>query len=125
MEVVLLLFRAVIWVILTRSFPYKFNFMRLTEYQQQAIVRCFANTFGQGKLYLFGSRTDNSQKGGDIDLYVIPVSADSLAQKKIEFLAGLKREIGEQKIDLVIKREQSRLIDDIAIQDGILLCSLH
>ncbi|NLQ18998.1 nucleotidyltransferase domain-containing protein [Marinomonas sp. M1K-6] len=99
--------------------------MRLTEQQQQAIIQHFTTVFRQGKLFLFGSRVDDTQKGGDIDLYIIPSSFDDLAEKKITFLTGLKRDIGDQKIDLVIHRGTPRLIDRIARESGFLLCDLH
>ena len=45
--------------------------MRLTERQRQAIVDSIQETFGaQARTFLFGSRTDDSKFGGDIDLLV-------------------------------------------------------
>lgn len=45
--------------------------------------------------------------------------------KKIDFLTKLKRDIGDQKIGLVIYRGMPRLIDHIAKESGFLLCNLH
>jgi hypothetical protein len=42
-----------------------------------------------------------------------------LSYKKIQFLAKLKREIGEQKIDVVLDYGQDRLIDKKAKLEGI------
>jgi|SRR3989339_31165 len=96
--------------------------MRLNAKQQQDIVETFLEVFGKGELRLFGSRVDDTKKGGDIDLYVLPRSPDNLAEKRITFLAKLKRRIGEQKIDLVIAHEHARPIDLVARQQGITLC---
>lgn len=57
------------------------------------------------KLWLFGSRVDSSKKGGDIDLYIetnINIY-DTAFDKKIAFLSNLKKEIGDQKIDVVLR----------------------
>ena len=96
--------------------------MRLTARQREAIVETFLEVFGRGELRLFGSRVDDSKRGGDIDLYVRPLSLQNLAEKRITYLAKLKRRIGEQKIDLVIAREPARPIDRIAQEQGISLC---
>ncbi|MCX6077368.1 MAG: nucleotidyltransferase domain-containing protein [Campylobacterales bacterium] len=95
--------------------------MRLSEYEQQSIKETFANVFQQGKIYLFGSRVDDSKKGGDIDLYIEPEKKESLSSKKIDFLVQLKRAIGEQKIDVVIDRGENRLIDTMAKEKRVLL----
>jgi uncharacterized protein len=76
--------------------------VRLTTQQTQAIITAFLEVFGKGEIRLFGSRVDDSRRGGDIDLYVIPASQDKLGEARIHFLARLKRRIGEQRIDLVI-----------------------
>ena len=99
--------------------------MRLNQPQIEAIQQTFSQTFGLGDLYLFGSRVDDQALGGDIDLYVVPTEFDNLGQKKIDFLVKLQRLIGEQKIDLVFDKGQNRVIDQVAKQQGILLCSLH
>ena len=45
--------------------------MRLTEAQVKTIQDNFSVSFMEGdKIWLFGSRVDDSKKGGDIDLYI-------------------------------------------------------
>jgi predicted nucleotidyltransferase len=95
--------------------------MRLTPYQQQAIKKHFLEVFKEGDIYLFGSRVDDNAKGGDIDLYLVVPNQKGLAIKRIEFLVKLKRDIGEQKIDVVFDRGKDRLIDKIAKEQGIKL----
>ena len=95
--------------------------MRITKKQLHAIKTNFKSFFHDGDIYLFGSRVDDSIKGGDIDLYISTINRETLVHKKIQFLAKLKREIGQQKIDVVLDYGQNRLIDTIAKKDGILL----
>ena len=81
--------------------------MRLSSSQIEAIKQETEHFFGaQAEVWLFGSRVDDAQRGGDIDLYVRPgmSDADQLAQARFAFLARLKRRIGNQKIDLVLQR---------------------
>jgi predicted nucleotidyltransferase len=99
--------------------------MRLTSPQTQAIISTFLEVFGKGEIRLFGSRVDDSRRGGDIDLYITPDSQDKLAEARIHFLARLKRRIGEQKIDLVIAATPPRAIDNIAQKNGVVLCQRH
>jgi len=93
--------------------------MRLTQKQIEAISESFKEIFQSGKIYLFGSRVDESKKGGDIDLYIDTDDKDNLSLKKIDFLVSLKRKIGEQKIDVVISRDKNRAIEQEAIKKGI------
>jgi len=44
--------------------------MRLSNFYQRSIKDCFIAFFGTGNIYLFGSRVDNSKRGGDIDIYL-------------------------------------------------------
>ncbi|MBE0499767.1 MAG: nucleotidyltransferase domain-containing protein [Campylobacterales bacterium] len=85
--------------------------MRLSIFEVQSIVDTFHEVFGDGKIYLFGSRVDETKKGGDIDLFIDVPSCDDEHSKKIEFLTKLERKIGEQKIDVVFKKDDSRLIE--------------
>lgn len=95
--------------------------MRISNFQKDKIVNIFKDIFKEGEIYLFGSRVDNSKKGGDIDLYLIPKNLNNLGYRKIDFLIYLKKAIGEQKIDVVIDRGDNILINKIAKREGILL----
>jgi predicted nucleotidyltransferase len=46
------------------------SFMRLTNQEIKSIKESFHQVFDCGKIYLFGSRVDDSLKGGDIDLFI-------------------------------------------------------
>jgi len=95
--------------------------MRLTNSEVKAITSIFKEVFKSGQIYLFGSRVDDSLRGGDIDLYIQTDNMDNLMEKKIEFLVSLKRKIGEQKIDVVISRDVDRPIEQEALKKGIRL----
>ena len=77
--------------------------MRLTRFQIDAIIRLAREKFGdESKVSLFGSRTDDRKKGGDIDLFISNIDAAVLTiEAKARFLAALKAEIGDRKIDVV------------------------
>lgn len=97
------------------------SIMRLTTDEINSIKEVFQKVFESGELYLFGSRVDDTKRGGDIDLFLSSLSTDELARKKIDFLVQLKQKIGDQKIDVVIDRGKNRVIDKIAKQEGVLL----
>lgn len=78
--------------------------MRLSSLDLQRIKSVYQDfSLQNSKLFLFGSRLDDSKKGGDIDLLLVFENADSLAQfKRLEFLVQLKKAIGDRKIDLTL-----------------------
>lgn len=98
--------------------------MRLSELEIKIIKQTFLNVFKHGDIYLFGSRIDDKQKGGDIDLYIDLDDTslnDNFFDKKIAFLCELKSKIGEQKIDVVLSKDKSRAIEQEAFTTGIKL----
>lgn len=95
--------------------------MRLSNFEIQSIVSVFKKVFTTGKIYLFGSRVDDSMSGGDIDLYVETENNENLSEKKIQFLVALEALIGEQKIDILFHRDSDRLIEKEAKTKGVLL----
>ena len=99
--------------------------MRLSAEAVHVIQEAFFRVFEKGELYLFGSRVNDTRKGGDIDLYIVADHRDRLGEKRIEFLTQIKRHIGDQRIDLVIDRGTKRPIDEIATSEGLLLCQRH
>lgn len=95
--------------------------MRLTEPEKRIIKAAAKNQFGPNvKIFLFGSRVNDSRKGGDIDLY-IETEKHALLKDKIAFLTLLKWNLGDQKIDVVVnapnKRDQN--IFHIARKTGV------
>ena len=95
--------------------------MRLSNKYIYTIKKYFKIFFKDGEIYLFGSRVDDTKKGGDIDLYLNLVDFDNLFEKKIKFLSRIKKELGEQKIDVVFNKNPNRLIEQEAIKWGIKL----
>ncbi|SJM93827.1 DNA polymerase beta domain protein region (fragment) [Crenothrix polyspora] len=82
------------------------------DYLRIAIQQNVKTIFGYAtKVYLFGSRVDDSKKGGDIDLYVVPENQDNLHEKKIKFLTALDLALGEQKIDVIIATDNTERND--------------
>jgi len=101
--------------------------MRLSPKQANVIRDLARQCFGaDAEIWLFGSRTDDTRRGGDIDLYIETSlsSSDAVWQAQRKFLAGLYIALGEQKIDVVVKRRSSETvlpIHDIARAQGIRL----
>jgi len=95
--------------------------MRLSEKYIKVIKKSFFEVFNKGEVYLFGSRVDDSKKGGDIDLYLVVENKVNMFKNKIKFLAKIKRELGEQKIDVIFNVDKNRLIEKEAKEWGIKL----
>ncbi len=100
--------------------------MRLSAAQIEAIKQEAEHYFGsRAEVWLFGSRVDDKQRGGDVDLYVESGmrDADQLVRARFAFLAQLKRRIGDGKIDLVLQREGGEVLPiyEIAKQHGVRL----
>jgi len=87
--------------------------MRLQDSERQAIIR---TADPDSAVYLFGSRVDDSAKGGDIDLLVLSKKINLMA--KLDILARLHQQLGDQKIDLVIYPDLSRPFARIAVKNG-------
>ena len=86
--------------------------MRLTEFQCSLIREETSKFFGShSHVWLFGSRVNDSQRGGDIDLYIEPEIQDpvELVDAKMNFLVEMHRVLGDQKIDVVLHRHQSSM----------------
>lgn len=78
--------------------------MRLTKQQVDIIITHAKAIFGSDvSIKLFGSRTDDTKRGGDIDLFVElsnPIAQPVVASAKLE--ARLMQALGMQKIDVII-----------------------
>ena len=77
--------------------------MRISETERDIIVKVISKHDPNSKIYLFGSRADDSKKGGDIDLLII---SDNLSlEHKIKIQVELEVPLDEQKVDITIRKE--------------------
>lgn len=95
--------------------------MRLSEKEVTGIKNVILSFEPTAIIYLYGSRTDDNLKGGDIDLMVLSDRKISLTEK-IKIKLRLYEAIGEQKIDLLtaLKDSDSPFVH-IVKKEGIIL----
>ncbi len=93
--------------------------MRLTQKEQEKIVTTLQQIYPGCEIYLFGSRVDDTKKGGDIDLFVIP-KTKSFFEQKLTALYRLKQAL-LKPVDLVVSSNPSRSIEQEALLHGIKL----
>ena len=78
--------------------------MRLTETQKRAITETVHQELGEDvTIRLFGSRLDDSAKGGDVDLLIEsghPISNPAEAAARVS--ARLMRALGGRKVDVLL-----------------------
>ena len=93
--------------------------MRITTTEKNVICLSIHERDTKAKIYLFGSRADDSKKGGDIDLLII---SQKITQKDVrQIRRNIINKIGEQKIDIVLATDLSKPFTKIAINEGVLL----
>ncbi|MEO5363748.1 MAG: nucleotidyltransferase domain-containing protein [Magnetococcus sp. DMHC-8] len=101
--------------------------MRLTSIQIEVFKQLAAEVFGpQAQVWLFGSRTDDQRRGGDIDLYITGFSQTrpALPAAVDRFVVKAQQQLGEQRIDVVtapVPGEPPLLIHRVAAETGIRL----
>ena len=99
--------------------------MRLSADSQAIIHEAVALRWGdRAQVRLFGSRLDDSAKGGDIDLHVqVQGVVDNPVWEASLLAALLQRQLDGRKVD--IRLLDARLthlpVDDVALSNGVLL----
>jgi predicted nucleotidyltransferase len=76
--------------------------MRLEKIIINKLKEAAYDSFGNVNIYLFGSRTDDTKKGGDIDIAIdADISNVQFRKNKIKFVTNLFKKDFDLKIDIV------------------------
>ena len=86
--------------------------MRLAADEVRSIREEVARRDREAEIWLFGSRTDDARRGGDIDLLV--VSERIGFAEELGLKAAILDRIGWQHLDLIVRR-RARLGEPIAV----------
>ena len=93
--------------------------MRLKNFEQDAIREAVYLRDADARIFLFGSRADDTKKGGDIDLLIF---SDKLTQDDVSPIRrAIWNKIGEQKIDIILTKDDSQPFVRIALSQGVKL----
>ncbi len=99
--------------------------MRLDDKTRNIIKDEVARQFGDATVVrLFGSRVDDTQRGGDIDLLVEPIrTLENRIQEECRLSASLYIKLGGRKVDVLIRDVLKPMlpIHEQALRTGIIL----
>lgn len=94
--------------------------MRLSKRDCNVIVHAAFETFSPGtSVSLFGSRTDDARRGGDIDLLVETqeeIAVEQWVVQRSSFVTRIWRHLGERKIDIVLATQNKPDTRSLVIQ---------
>ncbi len=77
--------------------------MRVSDYMKNEILKASQKAFGECELILFGSRVDDSKRGGDFDIAVVKqMSVEAFKKAKVQFFKYLLLKDLDLPIDLVL-----------------------
>ncbi|MCL4547303.1 MAG: nucleotidyltransferase domain-containing protein [Bacteroidetes bacterium] len=93
--------------------------MRLKKNEIEKIREVIGGYDRHADVYLFGSRVDDNKRGGDIDLLVF--SNKLTFNENLKIKIELKKILGDQRIDLIIKRDKSDPFVDLIFDSSIKL----
>jgi predicted nucleotidyltransferase len=93
--------------------------LRITEHEKNVIIEAVKSADPDARVWLFGSRTDDSKKGGDIDIAVLSEHIRKNVMQEIQVRRYICDRIGEQKIDIVTSSDGKEAIFQLAMEEGI------
>ncbi len=93
--------------------------MRISAAQQEVLTKAVRSLRPDAEIYLFGSRTNDEGRGGDIDILILCKPKMTLQEKwKVELT--FHRAFGEQKIDLLsFEPDEDQPMKRIALRNAI------
>ena len=87
--------------------------MRVSSYLKNEIKNASKVAFGDIDLILFGSRVDESKRGGDFDIAVVSnISYEEFKNAKVQFFKYLILKDLDLPIDLVLYSKANKLLKE-------------
>ncbi|HEY4612216.1 MAG TPA: nucleotidyltransferase domain-containing protein [Bacteroidota bacterium] len=78
--------------------------MRLRTEEIAIVKEAVARVLPDAEVFLFGSRADDTKRGGDIDLLIVTPQGTTRQQESAIYW-NLQEFLGEQKIDIVYQKQ--------------------
>jgi predicted nucleotidyltransferase len=94
-------------------------YMRITDTEKNAILSAVEEVDRHAEIWLFGSRVDDTKRGGDIDVAIRSAAIDRLQKMRIR--RSITDVLGDQKIDLVVSSGGREPFFRLAIENGVRL----
>ena len=91
--------------------------MRLSEGEVSIIKNTIYRFDPHARIILFGSRTDDTKKGGDIDLFILSNTLPGKEKRNIRI--ALEDTLGEQKMDILIEPTPTTPLARLAMKEGV------
>jgi len=91
--------------------------MRLHKEEIKSIEKEIKKLIG-GDIYIFGSRTDDKKRGGDIDIYIVP-DKKMTTKERVDMSNEIKIILEYDMlmpIDVVISKDKNRAIEKEALK---------
>lgn len=66
-------------------------------------------------MFLFGSRTDDSKRGGDIDLLIRNAGKKKGILGRVRMIVKLKMALGDRKIDVIGNYEDNAVVREVLL----------
>ncbi|MDR2755452.1 MAG: nucleotidyltransferase domain-containing protein [Planctomycetaceae bacterium] len=85
--------------------------------EKQVMIEAVKKADTDAALWIFGSRIDDTKKGGDIDIAILSPKIDIM--KKIQIRRDILDKIGEQKVDIIVSHDGSEPFFRLAQETGI------
>lgn len=93
--------------------------MRISDSEKKILVEAVKAQDSAARVWLFGSRADDSTRGGDIDIAVLSPAIGRLGRMRIRRL--IVDALGEQKVDIVVSADGTDPFFRLAMERGVRL----
>ncbi|WP_010257087.1 nucleotidyltransferase domain-containing protein [Treponema primitia] len=93
--------------------------MRISDAEKKVLTEAVQTADADARVWLFGSRTDDTKKGGDIDIAIL--SPKIGVPERIKIRRSITDILGEQKIDIVVSADGSEPFFCLAVETGAAL----